>query len=78
MSWNFGQTKLKMKMKMIEDENLKRTDWRTGKIDKLLFSNGGGVWSAEMELPLKIDGNLNGKDQETDFILLNAVRIKTN
>ena len=62
MSWNFGQTKLKMKMKMIEDENLKRTDWRIGKIDKLLFSNGGGVWSAEMELPLKIDGNLNGKD----------------
>lgn len=67
-----------MKMKMIEDENLKRTDWRIGKIDKLLFSNGGGVWSAEMVLPLKIDGNLNGKDQETDFILLNAVRIKTN
>ena len=33
---------------MIEDKNLKRIDWRIGKIDKLLCSKAGEIWSAEI------------------------------
>ena len=33
---------------MIEDKNLKRIDWRIGKIDKLLCSKAGEIRSAEI------------------------------
>ena len=33
---------------MIEDKNLKRIDWRIGKIDKLLCSKAGEIQSAEI------------------------------
>ena len=32
---------------LIEDENMKKMDWRIGKIDKLLHSKGGEVRSPE-------------------------------
>ena len=33
---------------MIEDKNLKRIDWRIGKIDELLRSKAGEIRSAEI------------------------------
>ena len=48
---------------LIEDENMKKMDWRIGKIDKLLHSKGGEVRSPEKLLWLQMDGNLNYKDQ---------------
>lgn len=45
-----------------EDEDFKKMDWRIRKVDILLCSEDGKVWSAGI-IFIKMDGNWNYEDQ---------------